>query len=70
MQSLEESFPEAETDRSDGLKLTFAEGWIHVRSSNTEPLLRLAAEARSEERVDQLYSRVLSLLGGTDSPVR
>jgi phosphomannomutase len=61
MQALEESFPGAEMDRSDGLKLMFPAGWIHVRASNTEPLLRLAAEARSEEEVEKLYADVLRL---------
>jgi phosphomannomutase len=58
MQALEEAFPNAELDRSDGLKLVLAGGWIHVRASNTEPLLRLAAEARTPAEVDALYGRV------------
>ena len=62
MQALEESFPGVETDRSDGLKLILPGAWIHVRSSNTEPILRLAAEARSQAEVDDLYGRVLRLL--------
>jgi len=61
MQALEESFPEAKTDRSDGLKLILPGAWIHVRASNTEPLLRMAAEARSEVEVEELYGRVLGL---------
>jgi len=64
MQALEESFPTAGLDRSDGLKLALDGAWIHVRASNTEPLLRLAAEARSAERVEELYVRVLKLLEG------
>ena len=62
MQALEESFPEAALDRTDGLKLLLDEGWIHVRASNTEPLLRLAAEARSEDEMERLYGRVLKAL--------
>ena len=62
MQALEENFPEARGDRSDGLKLALPTGWIHVRASNTEPLLRLAAEARSQQHVDELYARVERLL--------
>ena len=62
MQALEESFPGASSDRSDGLKLMMPDGWIHVRASNTEPLLRLAAEAKSQEQVDELYGRVERLL--------
>lgn len=61
MQALEESFPGVETDRSDGLKLMLPAAWIHVRASNTEPLLRMAAEARSEAEVEDLYARVLRL---------
>lgn len=56
MQDLEASLPAAQVDRSDGLKLTLADGWIHVRSSNTEPILRIAAEAKSPERLDELYT--------------
>jgi phosphomannomutase len=62
MQALDESFPGVRTDRSDGLKLIWPDGWIHVRASNTEPLLRLAAEAKSPERVEELYGRVAELL--------
>ena len=62
MQALEENFPNIPSDRSDGLKLNLPGGWIHVRASNTEPLLRLAAEARSQEQVDELYARVVHLL--------
>jgi phosphomannomutase len=50
-------------DRSDGLKLLLPEGWIHVRASNTEPLLRVAAEAKSEAEVEKLYRLVLDLFG-------
>jgi phosphomannomutase len=63
MQSLESRFPQAEMDRSDGLKLLLPEGWIHVRASNTEPLLRVAAEAKSEAEVEKLYRLVLDLFG-------
>jgi phosphomannomutase len=62
MQSLEAGFPGAATDRRDGLKLTLADGWIHVRASNTEPILRIAAEARTAGRLKELYGQAESLL--------
>jgi phosphomannomutase len=62
MQALEEQFPAAKLDRSDGLKLILDDAWIHVRASNTEPLLRLGAEASSQDRVERLYSDVQRLL--------
>jgi phosphomannomutase len=62
MQALEESFPDVATNRADGLKLIWPDAWVHVRSSNTEPIMRIAAEAKSEARMEGLYSRVMQLL--------
>jgi phosphomannomutase len=61
MQALEEAFPAAEPDRTDGLKLVLQDGWVHVRASNTEPILRIAVEARIPERADALYDTVSRL---------
>ncbi len=63
MRSLEDAFPNVKLDRSDGLKLILDSGWIHVRASNTEPILRIAAEARSEDEVEKLYQQAVDLLG-------
>ncbi len=62
MQALEERFPDARTDRTDGLKLLMDERWIHVRASNTEPIMRIAVEARSEETADALYTMAVECL--------
>jgi phosphomannomutase len=62
MQALEAAYPEAQSNHADGLKLSFADGWIHVRASNTEPLLRIAAEATSAVRAEQLQAAVEALL--------
>ena len=61
IQELEESFPEAACDHTDGLKLILPGAWIHVRASNTEALLRIAVEARTEEEAGALYARVQAL---------
>lgn len=39
---------------SDGLKIEFPDGWVHLRKSNTEPIIRVYSEAGSFERADQL----------------
>ena len=62
MLQLEDAFPDAQMDRTDGLKLIWPDRWIHVRSSNTEPLLRFSTEAKSEEAMEELYNRVETLL--------
>ena len=61
MQSLEEAFEDAQVDRSDGLKLIWPDHWVHVRASNTEPLLRLAVEARTDEQADALFAKVRTI---------
>jgi phosphomannomutase len=62
MQQLEDSFPDVRTDRSDGLKLMWPDRWIHVRASNTEPILRFSAEARTVEEMESLYQTTEQLL--------
>jgi phosphomannomutase len=62
MLNLEESFGDAEMDRTDGLKLIWPNRWIHVRASNTEPLLRFSVEAKTEEEMEALYADVANRL--------
>ncbi|MGL4394085.1 MAG: phosphoglucosamine mutase [Brevinema sp.] len=55
-------FPSAEVNTEDGLRMDMEDGsWIHLRSSNTEPILRLIAEAPNTEKVQILLSQVGSL---------
>lgn len=55
----------AETGRSeiDGVRLEFAEGWISVRKSNTEPYLRLLVETRSAARLRDWVERLTQAIG-------
>src|SRR5437764_6537298 len=43
--ALRTRFPEARVDTQDGLRLAWRDRWLHVRPSNTEPIVRLIAEA-------------------------
>ena len=47
LEKLEKHFSEAESNRMDGLRLDFPGKWLLVRASNTEPIVRLIAEAQS-----------------------
>ena len=66
MLKLEERFAGAEMDRMDGLKIRLRKGWIHVRASNTEPLLRIAVEASTESDAEELYRSVTLLDSNRD----
>lgn len=62
MLAMEQRFPEASLDRTDGLKLQLADGWVHLRSSNTEPILRIAVESANQDRADQLMETAMAIL--------
>jgi len=44
----------------DGLKIDFAEGWIHMRKSNTEPIIRVYSEASTAEKAQNLANGIKS----------
>jgi phosphomannomutase len=62
LKKMADSFTEGEVDWLDGLTVRFPNAWVNVRPSNTEPLLRLNAEAKTKEELDQLVSKVTELI--------
>ncbi len=54
----------AKIDLSDGVKLSWADGWVHVRASNTESLIRVIAEADTEPRAAQFIDWARDRLKG------
>jgi phosphomannomutase len=49
-------FPEARADRLDGLRLDWPDRWAIIRGSNTEPLVRVIAEAPTAVDADELVA--------------
>lgn len=43
----------------DGVKIDFEDGWVHLRKSNTEPVIRIYSEAHSEARANELAQQVM-----------
>jgi phosphomannomutase len=56
-------WPEAKTDRTDGLRVEWPDRWVHVRASNTEPVVRVIAEAPTAEQAQALCREVAALRG-------
>jgi phosphomannomutase len=56
MDRTRDRFPQAAVDIRDGMRLDFDDGWIHLRISNTEPVMRMIIEGR-DEAVAQGYAR-------------
>lgn len=49
-------------DFTDGIKIVRPESWVHIRPSNTEPIIRVIAEAPSKEESEQLCSEIIAQL--------
>ncbi len=57
------AFADERVDRTDGVRVDFAEGWVHVRPSNTEPIVRVIAEATTDAAAGALADRVTEAAG-------
>jgi phosphomannomutase len=61
-EKMKSHFPQAQENELDGLRLDFADhSWIHLRPSNTEPIVRLYGEAKTQEAVDALFEETKKL---------
>ncbi len=45
-----------DVDQSDGIRLSWPDGWVHIRASNTESMIRIIAEAENEARAQDLLA--------------
>ena len=54
LKTIEENYSNEEKSTIDGLKIDFKTGWVHLRKSNTEPIIRIYTEAKSQEEADLL----------------
>jgi phosphomannomutase len=63
MERVATRFRGSRIDTRDGVRIDLDEGWVHLRPSNTEPLIRLIAEARSRERAMELIQEVAAAAG-------
>jgi phosphomannomutase len=57
LKTLEGHYSNDEINTIDGLKIDFETAWVHLRKSNTEPIIRIYTEARSQQEADELASR-------------
>jgi phosphomannomutase len=57
IEKLKANYLTAEVNTVDGLKIDFPEGWVHLRKSNTEPIIRIYTESNSAESAQDLAKR-------------
>ena len=56
------AYPEAGCDTRDGIKLDLPTGWVQIRKSNTEPIMRIYAEERTMEQAEKLAADVTAIV--------
>lgn len=59
LDSISEQYAQFSPNRTDGVKIDFEDGWVHIRTSNTEPVLRIYAEAETEREADRMAEEVM-----------
>lgn len=62
---VKEIYSDAEINTEDGLRIDFGDKWVHIRKSNTEPILRIIAEAKSKKEAEEIV-RDLKIKIGID----
>ena len=59
LETMAVKYAQEEVNRIDGVKIDFENEWIHLRKSNTEPIIRIYTESTSQVNADQLAIRFI-----------
>jgi phosphomannomutase len=54
-----QEFSSQEVDTTDGVKIYFGSEWVHLRKSNTEPIIRIYSESETEEKANELANKIM-----------
>ena len=60
LRTIKERYAAERVNDIDGVKIDFAESWVHLRKSNTEPIIRIYTEAKSVEEADTLAEKFIA----------
>ncbi|WP_424493715.1 phosphoglucosamine mutase [Salinimicrobium sp. GXAS 041] len=59
LKEVEEKYSKEEVSTVDGVKIDFEEHWVHLRKSNTEPIIRIYTEAKSQQEADDVAQSMI-----------
>lgn len=62
LEKVQEHYASEEVTIIDGVKIDFADGWVHLRKSNTEPIIRVYSESKNEEEANSLAKSVMDIV--------
>ena len=59
LEKIADKFKNEKVTTIDGVKIDFEEGWVHLRKSNTEPIIRVYSEGKTESEAERLAQIML-----------
>lgn len=62
LKAVKENYRDEKVTDIDGVKIDFEDGWVHLRKSNTEPIIRVYSEAETEGRAQELADSVMAII--------
>jgi phosphomannomutase len=62
LSTVAEQYKDQQVNTIDGIKIDFPDRWIHLRKSNTEPIIRIYAEAPNEEEANTLAQQIIQVI--------
>ena len=62
LNQIAEKYKNEKIDLIDGVRIDFIDSWVQLRKSNTEPIIRIYSEAKSEEKSNKLISEIKTLI--------
>lgn len=62
LEKVKEHYQQEEVTTIDGVKIDFETGWVHLRKSNTEPIIRVYSESKNEQQANQLAQSVIDIV--------
>ena len=62
LNQIAEKYKNEKIDLVDGVRIDFIDSWVQLRKSNTEPIIRIYSEAKSEEKSNNLISEIKTLI--------
>ncbi len=62
LDSIAKAYQEYNVNTIDGVKIDFPNGWVHLRKSNTEPIIRIYAEASTEEQANTFAQQIMNAI--------
>ncbi len=62
LQKVKELYKNEKINDVDGVKIDFADCWVHLRKSNTEPIIRVYSEAATMEKADEIGKKIMEIV--------